>query len=233
MRRVRVYVDGENHYLRSFYVMEKVKGFTHEMLDGAVDHDRELRGIPNAPAQQPFVEDSSVKLFWHFSQIQRHLLNGMSMAEYHWEVLYFTAITEDRVYEVSCQLRNLGFEPTVLIEEKDKRKQRDNMRDSEAMIDKPKGCDIALSTRMILDAAMDQFEFCILFTSDEDFTPVVEAVRQLGKPVWVFGYESGLKKKTKFKHVPDRFVDLTKQLTESITKRVGWKSKVMEQQGNS
>ncbi len=59
-------------------------------------------------------------------------------------------------------------------------------------MEKPKGCDIALATRMVADAAAGLYDCCLLFTSDADFLPAIEAVRGMGKIVWVFGLASAL-----------------------------------------
>ena len=86
---------------------------------------------------------------------------------------------------------------------------RDSRLANEGIIDKAKGCDIALATRMVSDAAADLYDACCLFTSDADYLPAVEAVRALGKVVWVFGYEDVLPVRSPYLYVPDRFVDLT------------------------
>ena len=110
------------------------------------------------------------------------------------------------------QLRKYGFEPIVIREPKDQKKRRDSTLKQHCLIEKPKGCDIALATRLVADAAADLYDCCFLFTSDADFIPAVEAVRRMGKVVWVFGYKQALAERSLYLFVPDRFVDLGKKL---------------------
>lgn len=69
---------------------------------------------------------------------------------------------------------------------------------------------------MVADAAANLYDCCLLFTSDADFLPAIEAIRRMGKTVWVFGYKSALPKRSPYLYVPDRFVDLRENL------RVAW-----------
>ncbi len=116
------------------------------------------------------------------------------------------------INDVAVKVRQYGFEPTIVLELKDRQKQRAQLLYESQIMDKPKGCDIALATRMISDAAADLFDFCALFTSDADFLPAVEAVRSMGKSVFVFGYRRCLMKQSKYLYVPDGFFDLEEHL---------------------
>ena len=69
-----------------------------------------------------------------------------------------------------------------------------------------------IRTFLTADAAADLYDACYLFTSDADFLPAIEAVRRLGKQVYVFGYASNLRKRSDYMFVPDLFVDLEKYI---------------------
>ena len=89
-------------------------------------------------------------------------------------------------------------------------RQRENVLKVEQVIEKAKGVDIALAARMIEDAFHDNYDACYLFSSDIDFLPIIEAVRRMGKQVYVCGSVDGLGEQSKFLHVPDAFVDIGK-----------------------
>jgi uncharacterized LabA/DUF88 family protein len=61
---------------------------------------------------------------------------------------------------------------------------------------------------MLEDAYLNTFQDCVLFTSDQDFLPVIEAVRRMGKQVVVLGYKKGLRERSPLEYVPDGFYDL-------------------------
>ena len=59
---------------------------------------------------------------------------------------------------------------------------------------------------------------CFLFTSDIDYLPVIEAVRRMGKAVYVFGYGDGLGEHSRFEYVPDQFLDLGKRMNSNFVR---------------
>jgi uncharacterized LabA/DUF88 family protein len=54
------------------------------------------------------------------------------------------------------------------------------------------------------------YDICILVTSDNDYLPVIQAVRRKGKVVYVLSYEDGTTKESEFFYVPDRFAFVNK-----------------------
>jgi uncharacterized LabA/DUF88 family protein len=127
----------------------------------------------------------------------------------------------------------MGFEPIVIDEPKQLRSQREASREKLALIEKPKGCDIAIATRMVADAAAGLYDACFLFTSDADFLPAVEAVRRMGKVVGVFGVESALGKNSAYLHVPDFFFDLEDHLRHVWHNGYGQIKRTLESMGET
>ena len=70
---------------------------------------------------------------------------------------------------------------------------------------------------MVRDAAADLFDICVLFSSDADFITAIEAVRSMGKIVWVFGYGDAIGRSSKLNYVPDKFVDMTRHVIAECT----------------
>jgi hypothetical protein len=66
------------------------------------------------------------------------------------------------------------LEPCVFPERSQRAKQRQNTLETQQLIEKPKGVDIALAVRMLEDS-LNAFEVCHLYTSDSDFLPVIQA----------------------------------------------------------
>src|SRR5947209_2292626 len=104
--------------------------------------------------------------------------------------------------------RENEFEPQVIQEPKALRDQRANLRSQHQLIEKAKRVDIGMTVRVLEDAYLNAYRGCLLFTSDVDFLPVIEAVRRIGKLVFVAGYREGLAERSPLEYVPDRFIDL-------------------------
>lgn len=211
MNRAYVYVDGENHFLRS--TAAAATAF----------------GRPNAAelvAQKPFMLGAVV----HFPQFNDgHRFRWRKECSFFWDSrvlsigggripspmqivrsVYVTACTGDAaaVHAEREFIRNSGFEPLVIQEDKAKFTGRVNTLLNSGMMEKPKGCDVALAVRMVADASNDLYDMAFLFTTDADFLPVVETVRQMGKVVYVFGFKEVLPALSPYLYVPDRFIDL-------------------------
>jgi uncharacterized LabA/DUF88 family protein len=142
-------------------------------------------------------------------------------------VVYVTSSAGDdnKLHDARVAIRGIGFEPIVVDEQKQLHRQREVVREKDSRIDKPKGCDIALVTRMVADAGADLYDRCCLFTSDADYLPAIEAVRRMGKTVVVGGYASVLPARSPYLYVPDKFVDLEKHLKNECT---NWRGKIDE-----
>ncbi len=130
--------------------------------------------------------------------------------------VYFTACTGDdnAAHRLRVFIREQDFEPQVIMELKKLADQRANLLNSQGVIEKAKGVDIGLATRLLEDAYANAFEGCFLLTSDVDFMPAIRAVRRIGKEVNVLGYRAGLSQNSPLEHEPDSFSDLEKVLRD-------------------
>ena len=54
-----------------------------------------------------------------------------------------------------------------------------------------KAVDVMLSVDMVIQAERDQYDAAYLLSADGDFTPAVQAVKQLGKKVYVVSATHG------------------------------------------
>ena len=209
-----LFVDAENHFLRSVVVAEEIIGSLKaaQAMALAKTRIRDITGFPNDIKDERFGWDPELQLFWDCELLSRSglLSLGVSVSR----AIYACSCTGDdnKAHQMSVRLRECEFEPIVIRELKNLRRQREATRANHKLIEKPKGCDIAIATRMVADAAANLYEYCCLFTSDADFVPAIEAVRRMGKIVWVFGYTSALPSRSPYLYVPDKFVDLRRHL---------------------
>ncbi len=195
LNRTYVYIDGESHYIRSENALRKMFGEeTHldQLRYSDEDDERLILVKPKA------------KIFW-----TRRMNPDVQRA------IYFTSASGDAPaqHEMKIALREFGLEPHIVQERSDLKSQRHNLFKTEQIIEKAKGVDIALATRMIVDSYNNIFDKCYLYTSDVDFVPVIEAVMARGKHVIVYGYCNGISNQSQLLHVPDRFVDLESVLS--------------------
>jgi uncharacterized LabA/DUF88 family protein len=96
---------------------------------------------------------------------------------------YYASLQADHpeIDQTEKVLRKIGFAPKVF-------KKEDRQR-------KSKGVDIALTTDMLTHAFQNHFDVAILVSGDEDYCPLVNRVKSLGKQVWVWSFsqkEDGL-----------------------------------------
>ena len=195
---MHIYIDGESHFIRSAECIRQVFGeeSTIEALASKLPKDFGL------------TFDRRCKFFWLSSYDL-----SISVAEKK-KIVYFTSCTgdDDLLHELRSFLRAKGFEPRIIKEVGMLAKQRDNVLNTDGLIEKPKGIDIALAVRVLEDAQRNTFDECCLFTSDVDYIPVIEAVQRMGKSVAIYGYQNGLGKNSPMTHVPDVFYDLTSEI---------------------
>jgi uncharacterized LabA/DUF88 family protein len=216
--RVYIYVDGESHFIRSEKAWQEIHG-----QDASLEHAR-----PNSHvlvshcifSPATVFADDHYRLFFDAHSIFSNIYHlprlrgpgyGVLPATMH-RAVYFTSISGDspELHRAQAALRNHGFEPWVKHEKRALKQQRDAALEKEGIIEKAKGVDIALATRMLEDAYQNNFDACMLFTSDVDFLPAIEVVRRLGKEVYVYGHRAGLGRDSPFEHAPDAFIDVGK-----------------------
>lgn len=192
--RTYVYIDGESHYLRSEQAWRKIHG-PQASLD-------QLR-YANQADEQIILVHPKAKVFW------TRRMNPGAQRTY-----YFTSAVGDdpALHEIKVTLRDFELEPIVIQERNQLAKRRQNALQAESLIEKPKGVDIELAVRMLLDAFAKAYDVCHLYTSDIDFLPVIQAVRAQGMRVFVHGYIDGLSQQSPFLHACDLFTDLDNML---------------------
>lgn len=193
--RTFVYVDGESHFIRSKCAWENIHG-----VEASLDR---LRLVGHADDSLVLV-DSTAKVFW-----TRKMNPGVS------RTYYFSSLvgSDTALHQIKAKLRDFDLEPVIELEKKQLADRRQNSLKNEFLIEKPKGVDIALAVRMLVDSER-LFDVCHLYTSDVDFVPVIEAIRANGKRVFVHGYKHILSPTSPFFHACDHFFDLEKMLRD-------------------
>ncbi len=205
-----VFVDAENNFQRSLDYLEKITGVSDSAKKLSESKIQNNRGYPFKIDGKRIAFKPNLQLFWDcglLDSMSNPLSKvGASIAR----AIYVCSCTgdDDASHEIAVELRSYWFEPVVVRELKNLKTQRLNELTKHRILEKPKGCDIAIATRMVADAAADLYDCCLLFTSDADFLPAVEAVRRMGKVVIVLGFRESLPKRSPYLHVPDIFFDL-------------------------
>lgn len=206
MSTIYIYVDGESHFIRSEAYWKALHGTDAKLEEIEADS---TTMSPNSFLPQPrFHFYERAKFFWDAEVL--HLLGIYGIQNYVNRAVYFTSCSgdPDSLHSARAFIRRVGFEPHVIQEPSDLSRRRANRLSDAALIEKAKGVDIALSVRMVEDAYLGNYQKCVLFTSDADFLPAVEAVRRMGRDVFVVGYKEALGSRPLLEFVPDRFVDL-------------------------
>jgi uncharacterized LabA/DUF88 family protein len=111
---------------------------------------------------------------------------------------YYTSLRgdEERIVQVTEQLKEAGIEaPNVFKRTKDRGSKR---------------VDIQLTTDMLLHASRKNFETAVLIAGDEDYVPLVEAVKSEGRRVLVWFISNGIS--PALRRAADYFRDLDEPL---------------------
>lgn len=203
--RTYLYVDGENHYRRTQAAFQT----EHEVAD-LKDLNAQWACPETGSMTKVFVDDPG-RVFWT-PYFLVHFRSGFHPDHYVRRAMYFTTIVgqNDKQYPLELYIRQFGFDPFVIQELKDLATKRGNIFRDRAIIESPKGVDVALAVRMVEDAYLDHYDEAILFSSDVDFLPAIYAVRRRGKRVVVAAYEDGLSEHySPLRTVPDDFWNLS------------------------
>ena len=194
---VYLYVDGENHYRRSEDAARASLGAPLESL----------RTVSHTFGGGNLLVRKDCALFWdtrHCGNVQLH------------QKYYYTSFVgnDGDLHEIKTLMRAkpFAFDPEIVKEDKNKRKNRLAELEQLSLIEKPKGADIALAVRMLEDAANNNFATAYLFTSDADFLPLIKAVRRMGKYVVLFGFRNNLGNQ-EMAYAADEFIDLSTSFT--------------------
>jgi uncharacterized LabA/DUF88 family protein len=193
--RVYTYVDGESHFIRLEKAWQKLHGENATL--------GQLR-YADQPDVGLILYLAHAKVFWtrRWSPGQR--------------VTYFTAASGDEaaIHEIRKGIREFGLDHHVVLEKKMLADRRRALLDQGGVIEKAKAVDAAIFVRMLEDAQSDLYDLCNLYTSDVDYLPVIQAVMNRGKRVFVHGFRSGLGDYSPLEHVPNQFVDLNEMLKD-------------------
>jgi uncharacterized LabA/DUF88 family protein len=133
--------------------------------------------------------------------------------------VYFTSLsgTEAELHQARVFLRESGFEPEIVLEPADLKKGRENLEAQTGVRKSAKGVDIGLAARMLEDAHRNNFNKCVLASSDIDFLPVIKTFRAMGKDVVVMAYRDGIGRDSAFEYAPDDFIDLRELMKKHYT----------------
>jgi len=115
---------------------------------------------------------------------------------------YYTSVQgdENKIDDIAGRLKALRFEtPRVFKKDKGRRSKQ---------------VDISLTTDMLLHAARKHYDVAVLVAGDEDYIPLVNAVRFEGARVHVWFVSNGLS--PKLRHHADHFVDLDEFLLPEL-----------------
>jgi len=208
-----VYVDGENHYLRTEEAFKRLHG-----KEASIANAQKRRAVVGAAAypdeNDPIIESrADCFYFWDkhaLDYLEKRLLptvrRGLRAVE---SGVYATSVVGDMgaAHQARVWIRSRGFDPIVVHELRQARNQRENRG-----LAKAKTVDLALAVRILEDAYHGVYDLCYLFSSDLDFIPVIEAAKRLGKRVCVCGYRHAIGTLSDLEFVPDAFVDLTERL---------------------
>jgi len=225
-----LYVDGENFTIRcqEYARITEPKEDAHCLKKGVF-------AIPSIPAQarsgltfwthqpsrvpwlqreariqslreQLFVPDC---VYWDFFGLDLAVACsfGQGLAAMPERCVYFATAPGNMMRQVEELLHNHGFNPRVFRRVKPDGFAKKMAEENMTVITRPKGLDIALATQILEDAEADNFHRCILFAGDEDYVPLVEAIKRRGKIVWVVFPEKYMaKSQGQLRLTCDRFI---------------------------
>lgn len=210
-----LYVDGESHY----YGVKSCWKRLHAGCD--IDTIRR-NGLNDTSRPKIHNEAHFIWHDWFVMYYEQHLVEPIykphliALAK---RRIYVTSMMgdSDKTHEASKYIKDAGFEPLVIVEDKHSRSSREGALATDGLLMKPKGVDIALAVRVMEDATRDLFDTCLLAVSDADYMPLIKAVRRMGKEVHVFGFRADFtKRQPEFDYVPDACYDLERVLKEQF-----------------
>jgi len=107
---------------------------------------------------------------------------------------YYTSVkgSQDKIDEIQANLKSIGIEAPRVFK---KNKTRGSKR-----------VDISLATDMLMHASRKNIDIAVLIAGDEDYVPLVEAVKLEGCRLFLWFFEEGLSPSLRI--AADRFVNL-------------------------
>lgn len=119
---------------------------------------------------------------------------------------YFGSASQDRAAQHRLDLHALGFTPNISQRVKPDAWTKEMAAQGITVVSRPKPVDILIATQVLEDCAANNFDHCIFVGGDEDYVPLLEAVRRHGKRVSLVVIERWLAKDQKLRFACDRFV---------------------------
>lgn len=119
---------------------------------------------------------------------------------------YYTGALGTRIEQHTRDLHAMGFVPNVLPRVKPDSFVQQMAAQGITVISRPKPMDILVATQVLDDCAAGNFDRCIFVGGDEDYVPLLDAVRRRGKQVWLVAFERWLGKDQKLRLACDRFI---------------------------
>jgi uncharacterized LabA/DUF88 family protein len=119
---------------------------------------------------------------------------------------YFTSASQERIDQHTRDLHAIGFAPHVIQRVKPDGWVRDLAQQGITVVSRPKPVDILIATQVLEDCADNNFDECIFVGGDEDYVPLLEAVRRRGKAVWLVAFERWLAQGGRLRYACDRFL---------------------------
>jgi uncharacterized LabA/DUF88 family protein len=175
--RWMLFVDGENFTFRAQEI-PSIKGALREGPYYA----------PDVFVWYPYYR-GTISPFQRLSP-QRREIHGYAIRAY-----YYTSLVGDdnKLSATEDALWRIGFTPRVF--------KKDRQRE------KTKGVDIALTTDVLTNAFLNNYEIAVLLAGDGDYVPMVREVKRLGKEVYVaFFGSTGLNPKLRLES--DQYFDI-------------------------
>jgi uncharacterized LabA/DUF88 family protein len=119
---------------------------------------------------------------------------------------YFTGAHGGNIERHTRDLHAMGFTPNVSVRVKPDSFAQEMAEQGITVVSRPKPVDILIATRVLEDCVADNFDLCVFVGGDEDYVPLLEAVRRRGKQVWLVALEKSLSKKSHLRFTCDRFI---------------------------
>jgi hypothetical protein len=120
---------------------------------------------------------------------------------------YFgSASGTDGCIEQAQVLHQLGFVAHVFQRAKPDDFAKRAKEDGITVISRPKPLDLLLATQVLEDASADNFDRCVFVGGDEDYVPLLQAVRRRGKQVWLVAFDRYLSAKSPLRLLSDKWI---------------------------
>jgi uncharacterized LabA/DUF88 family protein len=119
---------------------------------------------------------------------------------------YYASASGRRIDQHARDLHTIGFTPNVSVKVRPDSFAKEMAVQGITVISRPKPVDIMIASQALDDCAANNFDRCIFVGGDEDYVPLLDAIRRRGKQVWLVAFERWLAKNQKLRFACDRFI---------------------------